>query len=148
MSTALVMESDYDYKLERWIALFLFLLFFLPFVAKAEEAPVPVATPVTVSFNGVDSTLDYRCDEEDADGLVECMLELDGRPIARRVAFAGERLKVLVSFSGDMDGDGRLDLVVDVARNRFQYKPAIYLSSAPAPLVRVADASHSSRSKP
>ena len=127
-------------------ALFLFLLFFLPFVAKAEEAPV--ATPVKVSFGGVESTLDYRCGEADADGLVECMLELDGRPIARRVAFEGEQLKVLVSFSGDLDGDGRLDLLVDVARNRFEYRPALYLSSAPPPLVRVADASQSSRSRP
>ncbi|MDQ3281030.1 MAG: hypothetical protein M3Q69_06435 [Acidobacteriota bacterium] len=161
-----------DYRLERWIALFLALLFFVPFVAKAEESPlalvcsgnnawlqhasndapasawiledarlsagtiakascseVPVPAPAKIAFNGRMATLDYRCGDADEDGLVDCVLELDGQPLAKRVAFEGEPLKVLVSFAGDLDRDGQLDLLVDVARNAYEYRPALYLSS-------------------
>jgi hypothetical protein len=191
MPNQLAMETQFtDYKLERWIALFLFLLFFLPFVASAQPAglalvcsddtawlqhargtadgfvlndarlvagsvtkavcsELPEPTPLQVSFNGMKSTLDYRCDEADDAGLVECVLELDGQPLAKRVAFEGEQLKVLVSFAGDLDRDGRLDLLVDVARNRFDYRPALFLSSpAPSGVLKVAELSHSSRSNP
>ena len=191
MPNQLAMETQFnDYKLERWIAVLLFLLFFLPFVASAQPAPLslvcsddaawlqharggaggfvlidarltagtvtksvcndlPVPTPAKVSFNGMEATLDYTCEEADADGLVECVLELDGQPLARRVAFEGEQLKVLVSFAGDLDRDGRLDLLVDVARNRFDYRPALFLSSpAPSGVLKVAELSHSSRSNP
>ncbi|HEY0157239.1 MAG TPA: hypothetical protein VGF28_08145 [Thermoanaerobaculia bacterium] len=179
-----------DYKLERWIALFLFLLFFVPFVTVAQPAPLalvctddaaflqhargtaggfvlndarlvagvvtkavcselPEPTPLQVSFNGMQSTLDYRCGESDDAGLVECVLELDGQPLAKRVAFEDETLKVLVSFAGDLDRDGRLDLLVDVARNRFDYRPALFLSSpSPSGVLKVAELSHSSRNNP
>jgi hypothetical protein len=191
MPNQLAMETQLnDYKLERWIALFLFLLFFLPFVASAQPAglslvcsddaawlqhvrgeadgfvlndarltagtvtksvcsDLPVPTPAKVSFNGMEATLDYTCGEADDAGLVECVLELDGQPLAKRVAFEGEQLKVLVSFAGDLDRDGRLDLLVDVARNRFDYRPALFLSSpAVSGVLKVAELSHSSRSNP
>lgn len=189
MPTVMAMEANLEtnYRLERWIALFLALLFFVPFIANAQEsqlalvcsgntaflqrtsnAPadafitddprlvagpveqalcsdVPVPTPVKV----FGSTLDYRCGEADDEGILECVLELDGQPIARRVAFETEQLMVRVSFAGDLDRDGRLDLLVDVARNRFDYRPALFLSS-PAPsgdaVLRVAN--HSSRNRP
>ncbi|HEX8252911.1 MAG TPA: hypothetical protein VF846_07185 [Thermoanaerobaculia bacterium] len=186
MPTAWVMESPLhnDYRLERWIALFLALLFFLPFVASAQEAPLAlvcsgstatlqhvskdtpssaflvsdarltagaianascsdtaVSAPAKLTFNGRESLLAYRCDEADDEGLTDCVLELDGRAVAKRVAFEGERLKVLVSFAGDLDRDGRLDLLVDVARNRFELRPTLYLSSPERelPFVRTAE---------
>lgn len=170
MPTLGVMQAplETDYRLERWIAVFLALLFFLPFIANAQEAPLALTCsgntatlqrvsattpsdafivddlrlaagtvenalcsqlPVLTPFNVFDSTLDYRCGEADDAGIVECTLELDGQPLAKRVAFEGEQLKVLVSFAGDLDRDGRLDLLVDVARNRFEYRPALFLSS-------------------
>jgi hypothetical protein len=191
MPTVMAMEAPFEtnYRLERWIALFLALLFFIPFVANAQEsqlslvcsgntaflqrtssAPagafviddprvaagpieqalcsdVAVPTPVTV----FGSTLDYRCGEADDEGLLECVLELDGQPLAKRVAFETEQLKVRVSFAGDLDRDGRLDLLVDVARNRFDYRPALFLSSPAAAgdsVLRVAELSHSSRTRP
>ncbi len=191
MPTVMVMETplETNYRLERWIALFLALLFFIPFVANAQEsqlslvcsgntaflqrtssAPagafaiddprlvagpieqalcsdVPVPTPVTV----FGSTLDYRCGEADDEGLLECTLELDGQPLAKRVAFETEQLKVRVSFAGDLDRDGHLDLLVDVARNRFDYRPALFLSSPAATgdsVLRVAELGHSSRTRP
>jgi hypothetical protein len=191
MPTVLVMETpiETDYRLERWIALFLALLFFVPFIASAQESPMalvcsgntafvqrtssapasafaiddprvvagPVeqalcsetAVPTPVKLFG--STLDYRCGEADDEGIVECTLELDGHPLAKRVAFENEQLRVRVSFAGDLDRDGRLDLLVDLARNRFDYRPALFLSS-PAPAgeaaLRVAELSHSSRRMP
>ena len=189
MPTVMAMEANLEtnYRLERWIALFLALLFFVPFIANAQEsqlaltcsgntaflqrtsnAPanafviddprlvagpveqalcsdVPVPTPVKV----FGSTLDYRCGEADDEGILECVLELDGQPIAKRVAFETEQLMVRVSFAGDLDRDGRLDLLVDVARNRFDYRPALFLSSpAPAGDAVLRVASHSSRNRP
>ena len=178
----MVMEiQPTDYRLERWIALFLTLLFFLPFVAKADESPlalvcsgntawlqqasndapagawvlndarlsagtietascseVPVAAPAKITFHGHVSTLAYRCGEADEDGLVDCVLELDGRAIGKRVAFEGEALKVLVSFAGDLDRDGDLDVLVDVARNAYEYRPALVLSSGAGRGVQMA----------
>jgi hypothetical protein len=191
MPTVMAMEANLEttYRLERWIAVFLALLFFVPFMANAQEsqlalvcsgntaflqrtssAPanafviddprlvagpveqalcsdIPVPTPVKV----FGSTLDYRCGDADDEGIIECTLELDGQPLAKRVAFETEQLMVRVSFAGDLDRDGRLDLLVDVARNRFDYRPALFLSS-PAPagdaVLRVAELSHSSRNRP
>jgi hypothetical protein len=178
----MVMETHpTDYRLERWIALFLALLFFVPFFAKADESPlalvcsgntawlqrasndaparawivddarlsagtietascseVPVAAPAKLAFHGRVSTLAYRCSEADEEGLVDCVLELDGRAIGKRVAFEGESLKVLVSFAGDLDRDGELDVLVDVARNAYEYRPALVLSSGGAASVQMA----------
>jgi hypothetical protein len=120
-------------------------------VDKAVCSEVPVATPAKVMFNGREATLDYRCEEADDEGLMQCTLELDHQPLARRVAFENEQLAVRISFAGDLDRDGRLDLLVDVARSRFVYRPALFLSSpAPrgVPLTSVAELSHSSRSNP
>jgi hypothetical protein len=169
MPNSLVMETPApDYRLERWIAIFLALLFFVPFVTSAQEAAplalvcadsraslqyassstpshawivsdarltageienavcsdLPVPTPVRI----LDTVLDYRCGESDDAGIVECVLERDGEPIAKRVAFEGEQMKVLVSFAGDLDRDGRVDLLIDLARNRFDYRPVLFLS--------------------
>ena len=165
-----------DYRLERWIAVILALLFFLPFIANAQESPLalvcsgnnawlqpagpatpdsawmlddarlsagtvarascaelPVRTPAKVAFNGTIATLDYRCGEADDEGLMQCTLELDGQPLARRIVFETEPLSVLIGFAGDLDRDGRLDLLLEVGRNRFDYRPALFLSSPARP---------------
>lgn len=123
-----------NYRLERWIALFLALLFFVPFVAQAQE---PAAR---VTFNGTESTLDWRCAETEIDGFRQCALMLGERVLTYRMAPAGQELQVRVNFAGDVDRDGRLDLLVDITRNGSEWQPAAFLSSAVAERVRASDA--------
>lgn len=112
-----------DYRLERWIALFLALLFFVPFVANAQPAPAAV----TVSFDGTDSSLRWVCKETNIDDFRQCALMLDDRLLTWRMAPAGEELTVQVRYAGDLDHDSRLDLVVDITRGR-ETRQARFLS--------------------
>ena len=124
MPTVLVMETEgpANYRLERWIALFLALLFFLPFVAKADE-------PQRVTFNGEESTLAWRCKPTHIDGFRQCALMLDEQVLTWRMAPEGEELQVSVRFAGDLDRDSRLDLVLDISRTGQEARQATFLSS-------------------
>ncbi|MFP5246789.1 MAG: hypothetical protein ACLGH0_08850 [Thermoanaerobaculia bacterium] len=165
------LHSENHYRLERWIAVFLALLFFLPFVAKADEVALvcngntawlqqaggntpshawvlndarlrtgavtvaqcndlPVATPAKINFNGLESTLTWRCAPSDVEGFQQCALMLGEQVLTWRMALDGQEMKVLVSFAGDLDRDSRLDLLVDISRNGREWHPALFLSSA------------------
>lgn len=166
------MESQItNYRLERWIALFLSLLFLLPFVAEAQEIAlvctdgsawlerqdantpahawvlpakhleagpvttaacndVPQATPARIAFNGAQSTLHWRCAPSSVEGFKQCALLLDAQVLTWRMALDDQEMRVLVSFAGDADRDGRLDLLVDISRNGSEWHPALFLSSA------------------
>ncbi|HEX2062060.1 MAG TPA: hypothetical protein VHK90_15060 [Thermoanaerobaculia bacterium] len=168
------MESQIsNYRLERWIALFLSLLFLLPFVAQAqaqeialvcsdnsawlepngattpahawvlpakhlEAGPVttatcndvPQPTPARIAFNGAQSTLHWRCNPSSVEGFKQCALLLDEQVLTWRMALDDQEMRVLVSFAGDADRDGRLDLLLDISRNGSEWHPALFLSSA------------------
>jgi hypothetical protein len=218
-----------SYRLERWIAFFLGLLFFLPFVAKgddllftasfhgdevryksgekflalvckdagscalqpvkievnrefdgildaegeetgkrvtaigAEEAflirgknlhpgPVTPATPSSteilpigaaqrITLGSETYTLQYRCGSKpDPDGMVDCALVLERGTTTQVLATfpaIDENGKInsldveqSVAFAGDLDRDGRLDLVANVSGHWNEWHPALYLSSA------------------
>jgi hypothetical protein len=202
------MESN-DYRLERWLAILLSLLFFLPFVARADDVAwtgsfhgeeMPYATgerflalteggvlvPVTidveieedpivdnpgertgkrVSVAGFEELflvrgrnlhpgkvtparpdfaellipvskpvfvlgpreyqLSYRCLGE------ECTLVLASGELSQDLeTVAGDDVAHHVSFAGDLDHDGRLDLIVDLSRHYNESRPTLWLSSA------------------
>lgn len=96
-----------DYKLERWIAVILALLFFLPFVAQAQESPVALLhstdAPIQITHNGNDSTLAWRCRNTGIDGFAQCGLFLDGKVLTWRMAPEGQALLARVAYgSGDV----------------------------------------------
>ena len=202
------MESN-DYRLERWLAIILSLLFFLPFVARAddvvftgsyhgEELPyaagepflaltkscvlVPVTIDVTIEEDPIvdnpgertgkrvsvagfeelflvrgknlhpgkvrpaqpdfadlqipasrpvfvlgarEYQLSYRCRGE------ECTLMLQSGEVSQDLeTVEGHDVAHYVSFAGDLDHDGRLDLIVDLSRHYNESRPTLWLSSA------------------
>lgn len=217
------MEQNNGYRLERWIAVLLGLLFFLPFVARGDEllftdtyshheirnvtgeqflvlagdervprlesaslrvrrvydpwedaegettgkrvevdghndvfllrsphlraghvvaaspmrTELPIDAPTPITLGATQYTLDYHCGSDpDERGIVECALILDdGRrqqELARVLYFFADRehMGVLFHFAGDLDGDGRLDLLIDISRTDHEWHPALFLSSA------------------
>ncbi|HUR80371.1 MAG TPA: hypothetical protein VM733_06375 [Thermoanaerobaculia bacterium] len=206
------MESN-DYRLERWLAVLLALLFFLPFVAKADDvawanaiyhgsempfkdgeeflalmpsdvlAPVRIrvtrehdplidpenkntgkyvavpgfadyslilrgkalhpgkitsATPdylepakdkkLTITLGDTKSHVFYRCTKSDCD----FMLETDG---VAQALFTIEKEMLMevvhiINFAGDLDHDGRLDLVMNASRHWNEGRPTLFLSTS------------------
>ncbi|HYC60994.1 MAG TPA: hypothetical protein VEK79_15635 [Thermoanaerobaculia bacterium] len=100
-----------DYRLERWIALLLALLFFLPFVAQAEEAPLALLhstdAPVSITHNGNDATLAWRCKSTGIDGFDQCGLFLDRKVLTWRMVPEGQALLARVAYGS---GDVRLEV--------------------------------------
>lgn len=124
MNTVMELHST-NYRLERWIALFLALLFFLPFVAHAEER-VNVA---------------WHCTPSTVEGFKQCALMLDDQVLTYRMALDDQQLYVNVKFTGDVDGDSRVDVGVDISRDGRTWQPSLFLSTD---YRRV----HSARSRP
>ena len=104
----LVMENQVnDYRLERWIAVFLALLFLLPFVAQAEERPLAIvrsgdAAPVKLTVDGADATMAWRCKDTGIDGFAQCALVRDGKVVTWRMAPEGQELTALVRDGGEI----------------------------------------------
>lgn len=97
-----------NYRLERWIAVILALMFFLPFVARAEEAPLPVASSRDAATDG---PLRWRCQSTGIDGFDQCALLLDGKVITWRMAPEGQELRARLRFD-----DSQLTMV-EISRN-------------------------------
>lgn len=217
-----------DYRLERWIAFVLFLLFFLPFVANADEIlytdlfhgdevtaksgepflalvcsdagcvlqPVklqvtqeydpisdaedertgkrvsaagvenvfllkskrlqpglvtlatpsstellPVSKPQTITLGATKYRLHYRCSSApDPEGFVDCSLLLEANGVTQALATfpaydEGGKVNSLdieqfVNFAGDLDHDGKLDLIANVSGHWNEWRSALFLSSA------------------
>jgi hypothetical protein len=129
-----IMESEIrDYRLERWLAAILALLFLLPFVVQAQAAEAPVvvsssrgATPVVFSAGGTNATLAWRCKDTGIDDFEQCALVLDGKVLTWRMAPRGEELTARVRLAGDLDGDEQLDLMVEISRNGREWQSSVY----------------------
>jgi hypothetical protein len=217
-----------DYRLERWIAVLLGLLFFLPFVARADDilatgafhgaemkhtsgesflamvehkdgtwsldpvrirvsrvhdpivdeietaktgrnvevegfegllirgtrlqaGRVATATPSvanldiydvhTFVFGKTRATVRYRCaNAPDADGSVDCSLVLESNGIIQELGTIGayqDGPKLVLPdvlpqlyFAGDLDRDGKLDLLIDMQRHYNEWHPVLFLSTA------------------
>ena len=124
----LVMENQVnDYRLERWIAAILALLFLLPFVAQAEERseerPLAIvrsgdAAAVKLSIDGSDTTMAWRCKDTGIDGFAQCALLRDGKVVTWRMAPEGQELTALVRAGGEIvitRGNARRQPVLSVA---------------------------------
>lgn len=104
----LVMETETkDYRLERWLAAILALLFLLPFVAQAEERPLAVirsgdAASVKLAIDGTDTTMAWRCKDTGIDGFSQCALMRDGKVVTWRMAPEGQELTALVRTGGEI----------------------------------------------
>ena len=72
-----------DYRLERWIALFLALLFLLPFAVEAQEAPKPVK-------------LEWRCAPAHVEGFQQCALVQNEKVLTWRMALDHQQMQVRV----------------------------------------------------
>ncbi len=123
----LVMETqNRDYRLERWIAIILALLFLLPFVAQAEERPLAImrsgdAAPVKLAIDGTETTMAWRCKSTGIDGFDQCALMCDGKVVTWRMAPEGQELTALVRVDGTITisrGNARVQPVLSVALRR------------------------------
>ena len=222
------MDQRTDYRLERWIAAILFLLFFLPFVANADEIlytdrfhgdevtarsgesflalvcgkeqcvlqPVkiqvnaeydpivdaegestgkrvtalgvedvyllkskrlhpgvvtqavppstellPVSKPQAIALGSSKYVLQYRCaSTPDPEGFVDCRLVMESggttQVLAEFPAISHDgKINALdveqsVNFAGDLDHDGKLDLIANVSGHWNEWRAALFLSSA------------------
>jgi hypothetical protein len=121
----LVMETQInDYRLERWIAVILALLFFLPFVAQAEERPLAIVrsgdvAPVTLAIDGADTTMSWRCKSTGIDGFDQCALMRDGKVVTWRMAPEGQELTALVRVGGE----------ISITRGNARRQPVLRLAS-------------------
>ena len=121
----LVMENQInDYRLERWIAVFLALLFLLPFVAHAEERPLAIvrsgdAVPVKLSIDGTDATMAWRCKDTGIDGFAQCALVRDGKVVTWRMAPEGQELTALVRAGGE----------IVITRGKVRRQPVLRMAS-------------------
>jgi hypothetical protein len=121
-----VMESEVtSYRLERWIAVILALMFFLPFVANAEESPLAVVSSRDAVHDG---PLAWRCRATGMDGFDQCALLLDGKVLTWRMAPEGQELRARLRFN-----DAKLGMV-EISRNGKNWQSHFF--------------SHSSRNSP
>lgn len=138
-----VMESN-DYRLERWLAILLSLLFFLPFVARADDIAftgsfhgedMPYADgEKTFTLGGAEYEVSYRCGETEC-ALVLASGEISQDLVTIEIVREGREVNTLdvvhvIHFAGDVDHDGRLDLIADLSRHWNESRPTLWLSSA------------------
>ena len=131
----LVMETQSnDYRLERWIAIILALLFLLPLVAQAEERSeerplaivrsgdaAPVKLMLSIDGDGTGTTMAWRCKSTGIDGFDQCALMRDGKVVTWRMAPEGQELTAVVRAGGEIvisRGKARAQPVLSVALRR------------------------------
>jgi len=93
-----------NYRLERWIALFLALLFLLPFAAQAQEAPK--------------TKLEWRCAPAQVEGFQQCALMHNEKVLTWRMALDHQVMQVRVLEQREGE------LRVTISRNGTTWLPA------------------------
>ena len=102
---------------------------------------LPVSKPQTITLGTSKYVLHYRCgNAADPDGFVNCSLVLTGNGVTQVLAVFGALdeggginsldAEQYVVFAGDLDHDGRLDLLANVSGHWNEWHPALFLSSA------------------
>jgi hypothetical protein len=102
---------------------------------------MPIGKAQTITFQAKKYVMRYQCaSAPDPDGLVDCALVLQGEGITQVLAHFGavdDRGKLVsmdveqyVAFAGDLDRDGKLDLLANVSSHWNEWRPALFLSSA------------------
>jgi hypothetical protein len=102
---------------------------------------LPIGKRQVIRLGSKEYTLQYRCGSKpDEHRMVDCSLVLgDGNTTQVLVTFPavdeGGRLTSMdveqyVAFAGDLDHDGRLDLIANVSAHWNEWHPALFLSSS------------------
>lgn len=102
---------------------------------------LPVSKPQTITLGDTRSILHYRCGSApDPEGFVDCALVMETGGVTQVLASFpaysdGGKVNPLdveqyVMFAGDLDHDGKLDLVANVSGHWNEWHPALFLSSA------------------
>ncbi len=108
-------------------------------VAVADTQPMSMATPLPIAFGGRTLHLAVRCSDDDdalacnvvlSDGATEQVLfdTVAVRSESGAVELADAVPSVL--FAGDLDRDGRLDLLIDTTDHSNLSRPTLFLSGA------------------
>ena len=95
---------------------------------------IPQAWKATLVLGSVEYKLSYRC------GAKECTLVLTDGTISQDIITMpiqrdGREINTMdiehfVNFAGDLDHDGRLDLIMNLSRHYNETRPTLWLSSA------------------
>lgn len=102
---------------------------------------LPISKPQTITLGATKYVLQYRCGSApDPEGFVDCALVLEGRGISQVLAsfpalnddggINSLDAEQYVVFAGDLDHDGKLDLLANISGHWNEWHPALFLSSA------------------
>jgi hypothetical protein len=102
---------------------------------------LPISKPQTITLGATKYVLHYRCGSApDPDGFVDCALVLESKGVSQVLASfpafdEGGGINSLdveqyVVFAGDLDHDGKLDLLANISGHWNEWRPALFLSSA------------------
>ncbi|HEX8172395.1 MAG TPA: hypothetical protein VF824_17810 [Thermoanaerobaculia bacterium] len=111
------------------------------FTAAPSPSHVAAGAPLKIAFDGIESTLRLDCaNKPDRDGVVDCTLIMQTGGTSQQLSAVralSEAPEIVpgieVHFAGDLDHDGRLDLIVDLSGVSWEWHPTLFLSSAARP---------------
>jgi hypothetical protein len=94
---------------------------------------IPIAEKAVITLDGTSSTIAYRCRQRScalvlqAEGVVQELLTVEADHAGLL------ELAHTINFAGDLDHDGRLDLIMNASRHYNETRPTLFLSTAAKP---------------